>query len=294
MATRSSITVLPRIVQGATDVSGHYDELDRVYREIWGEHVHHGYWRTGAESPEEAVEALIELVADRLALLPGTEVCDIGCGYGATGEYLARQYDVAVTGLTISAAQAKVAAARRPVAGSLDYRHGDWLTNGFADACFDAAFAIESSEHMVDKHAFFAQAFRTLRPGGRLVVCAWLARTGPGRWERRHLLEPICREGRLPGMGSREDYEAFAAQAGFEAIRFDDIGQAVRRTWSICARRLIGKLASDPYYRGLVLSRRTRNRDFILSLPRLMLALRTGAMRYGIFVWRKPEAGSPI
>lgn len=294
MATRNSITVLPRIVQGAEDVSDHYDELDRVYREIWGEHVHHGYWRTGVESPEEAVEALIELVADRLALRPGTEVCDIGCGYGATGEYLAGHYDVAVTGLTISSAQAKVAAARRPAAGSLDCLHGDWLTNGFADVRFDAAFAIESSEHMVDKHSFFAQAFRTLRPGGRLVVCAWLARTGPGRWETRHLLEPICREGRLPGMGSREDYAALAAQAGFEAIRFDDIGQAVRRTWSICVRRLIGKLASDPYYRRLILSHRTRNRSFILSLPRLMLALRTGAMRYGIFVWRKPDTESPI
>lgn len=292
MATRSSITVLPRVAQGATDVSGHYDELDRAYRDIWGEHVHHGYWRTGTESPEEAVEALIELVADRLGLRPDMEVCDIGCGYGATGEYLARLYDIAVTGLTISSAQAHVAAARRPVAGSLEYLHGDWLTNGFADARFDAAFAIESSEHMVDKHAFFAQAFRTLRPGGRLVVCAWLARTSPGRWETRHLLEPICREGRLPGMGTREDYESLAARTGFEAIRFDDIGQAVRRTWSICARRLIGKLAGDPYYRGLVLSRRTRNRPFILSLPRLMLALRTGAMRYGVFVWHKPDTGT--
>jgi tocopherol O-methyltransferase len=294
MATRSSITVLPRVAQGKTDVRDHYDELDRAYREIWGEHVHHGYWQTGRETPIEAVEALIDLVADRLGLRPGMRICDIGCGYGATGDYLARHYDVAVSGLTISSAQAKIAASRRPVAGVLDYLQGDWLTNGFADARFDASFAIESSEHMVDKHAFFAQAFRTLRPGGRLVVCAWLARTRPARWETRHLLEPICREGRLPGMGSREDYETLAAAAGFEAICFDDIGQAVRRTWSICARRLLGKLAGDPYYRGLVLSRGTRNRSFILSVPRLMLALRTGAMRYGVFVWHKPDADASV
>ena len=32
-------------------VAVHYDTLDQFYREIWGEHVHHGYWRTGHEIP---------------------------------------------------------------------------------------------------------------------------------------------------------------------------------------------------------------------------------------------------
>ena len=29
------------------DVARHYDQLDRFYRELWGEHVHHGFWATG-------------------------------------------------------------------------------------------------------------------------------------------------------------------------------------------------------------------------------------------------------
>src|SRR5205085_1479125 len=36
-------------------VARHYDELDHFYRNIWGEHVHHGLWRRGDESPEIAV-----------------------------------------------------------------------------------------------------------------------------------------------------------------------------------------------------------------------------------------------
>ena len=91
----------------------------------------------------------------------------------------------------------------------------DWLDNGLPDAAFDRAYAIESSEHMVDKARFFAEAQRVLKPGGRFVVCAWLEGEDATPWQVRHLLEPICREGRLPSMGSRADYEALAAAAGF-------------------------------------------------------------------------------
>jgi tocopherol O-methyltransferase len=42
-------------------------------------------------------------------------------------------------------------------------------------------------------------------------------------------------------------------------------------------------LAVDPAIRSQVL--RSRNRRFALSLPRLILAYRTGAMRYGVFTF---------
>ena len=278
----------PRIAQAAGDVGGHYDELDETYRSIWGEHVHHGLWRSGRETPEEATEALVELVAERLALEPGQAVCDIGCGYGASAAYLAATRAVAVTGFTLSEAQARIAARREAASGALAFHRRDWLDNCLADAGFDRAYAIESSEHMVDKARFFAEAWRVLKPGGRLVVCAWLARAEPSGFEIRYLLEPICREGRLPSMGSREDYEALAAEAGFVALGFEDISGKVRRTWSICAGRVARRLVADRGFRRFALARTTRNRSFMLSLPRLMLALRTGAMRYGVFVWDKP------
>jgi tocopherol O-methyltransferase len=277
--------IFPNEPQSAADVGGHYDELDETYRSIWGEHVHHGYWRTGRETPEEATEALVGLVAERLELSPGQKLVDIGCGYGATAALLAAHHGVAVTGFTLSEAQWRIAAARE---GALDFKHRDWLDNCLPDAAFDRAYAIESSEHMVDKARFFAEAWRVLKPGGRFVVCAWLSRTEPNRMEVRHLLEPICREGRLPSMGTREDYEALATAAGFVELRYDDISRDVRRTWTICAGRAARRLATDRAFRRFAFARTTKNRSFMLSVPRLMVALKTGAMRYGIFVWEKP------
>ena len=279
--------IIPGEAQTAEDVAGHYDELDAVYRSIWGEHVHHGLWRTGRETPREATEALIELVAGLLDPAPGQALCDIGCGYGGTAQHLADRYHVAVTGLTISPAQVSVALARRASAGALVFLERDWLANDLASARFDGAYAIESSEHMVDKPRFFAEAHRVLRPGGKLVVCAWLAKSEPSRFEVRHLLEPICREGRLPSMGSREEYEAMADATGFRPLGFEDVGRQVGRTWAIVIRRVAGGLFTDPALRRMALSRSTRNRAFLLSLPRLWWALRTGAMRYGVFSWEK-------
>jgi tocopherol O-methyltransferase len=48
------------------------------------------------------------------------------------------------------------------------------------------------------------------------------------------------------------------------------------------------RLVTDREVRRLVTSPAVRSRDFLLSLPRLLVALRTGAMRYGVLVWDRP------
>ena len=86
----------------AHDVADHYDELDRFYREIWGEHVHHGLWERGNETPEEAVLNLVASVVKRGRVTAGARVCDVGCGYGATARILALECGATVSAITIS------------------------------------------------------------------------------------------------------------------------------------------------------------------------------------------------
>jgi tocopherol O-methyltransferase len=274
--------------QSTAAVASHYDELDRFYREIWGEHVHHGYWATGRESAAQAAEALVELVERRLQLCRSLKVCDIGCGYGATAQHIAERNDLQVTGLTVSAIQAERARRRRPSKGELNFLERDWLANGLPDASFDRAFAIESSEHMADKQGFFDEAFRVLKPGGLVAVCAWLAREDPRPWEVKHLLEPICREGRMPSLGSAIEYGGLAQKAGFSLLTIEDLSKGVRRTWSICIRRAVGRLITQPADRRFLLDPAQRNRVFAVTLVRMLIAYRTGSLRYGLFVFRKP------
>ncbi len=272
------------------DVARHYDELDRFYREIWGEHVHHGLWRRGDETQEEAVRQMVELVAQEAAVERGSSVCDIGCGYGATARMLADEWGATVTAITISPAQHAVACERNAGRANPAFVLGDWLANDLPDASFDAALAIESSEHMPDKAAFFAAARRVLRPGGRLVICAWLSRDAPTDRQQRWLLEPICREGRMPHMGTRSDYCELAEAAGFSVERYQDVTREISRTWPMIVRRFAVNLARRPAYARFLVNQHAHNRIFALTIIRLWIAFRIGAMRYGIFTLVKGRA----
>ncbi|SFS00916.1 methyltransferase domain-containing protein [Sphingomonas jatrophae] len=276
----------PRTRQSPADVAGHYDELDHIYRAVWGEHVHHGLWTSGRETSEEATEALSLAVADRLGLRGGEALVDIGCGYGATAALFARRFDARVTGFSLSPAQVAVAAARGDARLSFHVR--DWLDNRLPDANRDGAYAIESSEHIADKPAFFAEAARVLKPSARFVVCAWIAADRPTRWQVDHLLEPICREGRLPGMGTEGEYVAMAEAAGFGPVKAQDVSDRVARTWTICLRRFLVRLTHDAAARRVL--RHGRDRAFALSVPRLIWAYRSGAMRYIIFTFERRSA----
>lgn len=281
--------ITPKRPVTSADVARHYDELDAFYRALWGEHVHHGLWVTGRESPEEAAHRLVECVAQAARLEPGAAVCDVGCGYGATARLLAARYGAQVTALTVSAHQHRYAEAQAVDGPAPTYLLQDWSHNTLPDASFDAVLFVESLAHMHDKRRALAEAYRVLRPGGRLVACTWLAAADAPRWAARWLLEPICREGQLPGLPTAEAYRAWLGACGFEALRFDHLSANVRRTWRVVIVRLLKALVRRPAYRRYLLDRARRNRRFVLTPLRLWIGFHTGAFRYGLFAARRPR-----
>lgn len=270
------------------DVARHYDDLDTIYRETWGQHLHHGLWTTEADSTHEAVKNLSKLVIQRLRVRDGASVCDIGCGYAATSRLIAERFSADVTAITLSKAQLEHAKLRRPDRGRVQLNQMNWLENSLSDQSFDHAFAIESSEHMEDHGKFFAEAYRVLKPGGSFVVCAWLTRDNPGSMEQSLLLEPICRHGKLLGLGSEAEYTQMLRESGFHLESFEDLSSQVSKTWSICASRFIFSLPSDSSRFWLLFKKENPQLGFFLSLFRMQLAYRLGAMRYGVFTAIKP------
>ena len=59
-------------------IKEHYDKLSPYYKDLWGQHVHHGYWITGNESKEDAQIMLIKELVKRSGLKPNMKVLDVG------------------------------------------------------------------------------------------------------------------------------------------------------------------------------------------------------------------------
>jgi tocopherol O-methyltransferase len=267
-------------------IADHYNELDSFYRELWGEHLHHGFWIGGRDSSEIAVRRLVDIVVQKAQIKPGDEVIDIGCGYGAPARQLADEHGAKVTAITVSPVQ--LAYAQNLCSGpNPRYLLADWLSADLPTRNYRAAIAIESTEHM-PRAEFFRRAFQILPVGGRLVVCAWLSRAQASSIEIQLLLQPICDEGRIPQLPTLAELIEAGEASGFAVIDARDCTQAVSRTWGIILQRMIRHLLTDARYRAFLVDRQRRNRIFALTVLRIWLAYKMGAMRYGILTLSRP------
>ena len=124
-------------------IARHYDSLDYFYRDIWGEHIHHGLWLDGRESPIQAADQLSRRALSCLELRPGARVVDVGCGYGGTARLAAEAHEAHVIGFTISAAQKSYADRLAVSRGSVEIRLQDWAEAGLGDESVDAVLSLE-------------------------------------------------------------------------------------------------------------------------------------------------------
>src|SRR5438105_7130297 len=108
-----------------------------------------------------------------LALRYGEKVLDIGSGAGLLAHELAAEVGAAgsVDGIDPSESMLALARGRRPPEGAAEIRFvaGDACALPFGGETFDAAVAAQVYEYMQDMPAALAEAFRVLRPRGRLL-----------------------------------------------------------------------------------------------------------------------------
>lgn len=101
---------------------------------------------------------------------PGMQILDIGCGTGSLCLELAR-LGAKVTGIDISEAMLEVARDKARRTGmTVKFLRADALHLPFEDASFDAVVSVTVMEFVPDLKRALAEAYRVLKPGGRLIV----------------------------------------------------------------------------------------------------------------------------
>ncbi|WP_328348258.1 SAM-dependent methyltransferase [Micromonospora sp. NBC_00421] len=133
-----------------------------------------GYWEEGVTSLDVAGEALAGKLADAAGFKPDDTLLDVGFGYGDQDFAWLRDRRVAkVHGINVTprhVEHARDRARREGLTGQTDFQLGTATELPFPDDTFDRVVALESAFHFYPRSAFFAEAFRVLKPGGTLAT----------------------------------------------------------------------------------------------------------------------------
>jgi tocopherol O-methyltransferase len=258
-------------------VREHYDSLALIYQTFWGDHIHHGLFATGKESPVDAQVKMLEYGVGLLGLKGGEHVLDAGCGHGGTLLFLATAHGCAGTGLTLSPKQAKIAtrnAANGGVGERIKFLVQDVGTYEFPPAAFDLVWAMESSEHFPDKPQALRNFASALRPGGQSLLAAW---TGSMRSSR---VAEVARAFLCPELWTAELYRATIASSGMKVTHCEDLSAQVIRTWEIGQQH--ARKAAPVV---LLLPRAVR--EFVQGIDTILDAYRSGELTYTVITATK-------
>jgi tocopherol O-methyltransferase len=278
-------------------VERYYDTTLDLYEELWGEHVHHGFWDLG-ERPDSdgadrksATDRLVRELVSFADVPAGAKVLDVGCGIGGPALHLAGTHGCTVRGVTLSADQAKRAnekAREAGLAGLASFVQQDAMSNTFPDESFDVVWAVEVLMHIPDRPKFFAEMFRLLRPGGRLAIATWAQRDGELSEDDAKLVDLILKHQVMPSFSSLEEHGRLARAAGYIDVTFADWTPHVANSWDP-EFSMIKRFAKG---RSLMMElARERGVDvlgFFYAGPLMLKGFQTGAMTYGAVRATKP------
>jgi len=166
------------------NVQHHYDIDNELFSRFLDTDMHYScaYFEAPDATLDAAQQAKCRHIARKLRLQPGQKVLDIGCGWGGLALYLARDYGVDVTGLTLSDNQYTYATQRAEAAGYADrvrFLQQDYREH---DGAYDAIVSVGMFEHVgrPQYQTFFDQVRRLLKPDGRSLIHS-IGRSGPPR-----------------------------------------------------------------------------------------------------------------
>lgn len=160
--------------------------------------------------------ATLEII-EALGLTADSQVLDLGSGLGGPARTLAEMTGCTVTGVDLTPEFCQVATALSEwtgLSGRTRFHVGDATATGLPDESVDAAMTVHVAMNISDKHALYAEAFRVLRPGGRLVVYDVLQ----GEGGEVHYPVPWAADPSTSFPATLEDMRRLLPSAGFDVI----------------------------------------------------------------------------
>ncbi|KAK9272048.1 hypothetical protein L1049_002417 [Liquidambar formosana] len=309
------------VVQLQKGIAELYDESSGIWEDIWGDHMHHGFYDPNnlSVSLSDHRSAQIRMIEEALRLAAVSDdrllkntwvvessddmchkenpmkrpkrIVDVGCGIGGSSRYLARKYGAECLGITLSPVQAQRAqalAAAQGLSDKVSFQVADALKQPFPDGQFDLVWSMESGEHMPDKTRFVSELARVAAPGATIIIVTWCHRDLSSeeeslKAEEKKLLDKICDAYYLPAWCSTADYVKLLQSLSLQDIKAADWSQYVAPFWPAVIRTALT-------WKGLTSLLRSGWKTIkgALAMPLMIEGYKKDLIKFAIITCRKP------
>lgn len=220
------------------DTAQHFDECHRDYLFAWCNSdnlaFHYGFW--DVDKRYDHHQALLnknQIMYERGGITASDYVLDAGCGVGGSSMWMAENYANRAVGISITKSQVVFAnkhAKKRKINHLVDFKQADFCQTNFEDETFDVVWAAESVCHTPDKGEFLKEAYRVLRPGGRLVFCDAFMVQKSFNVKQWHALKEMFNGWAVPNLSYVDEFEQLLKENQFQNIKSENIHRQTRQS----------------------------------------------------------------
>jgi geranylgeranyl reductase family protein len=285
-------------VAGSPGDTTHHDRVRRYYEGSWMDYrmlwlnrrnraMHFGYAQPGERRHASSLVALNHVMAEAIGLKRREVVLDAGCGVGGTTMWLAETYQAEATGVNIVQSQVERARRYSRERGLFDlvrFAEGDYACTGLPSESFDVVWAQESACHAPVKAAFLDEAFRLLRPNGRIVLAEYLRCTE----------QPASRDyadwvdGHELALCSASGWQEALDASGFSGVEIRDLSPHMERSMRRLHRLCVALYPVDLFLHRFGIRNGAQHANIRAGRAQWR-SYQADEWRYGLIVATKPD-----
>jgi tocopherol O-methyltransferase len=235
-------------------IANYYNQTQNHYQKWWrledNLSLHYGIWDTTTKDFNAALANTNTLMHQYAGSPKAVKVLDAGCGVGGAAIYLAQNHQCTIDGLSLSEKQLSLGQ-QKVIEAQLDeqvfFHLMDFTQTTFESASYDLIWACESVCHTSHKNDFIKEAYRLLKPGGKVVMTDFFLASeklaDPHKW-----IQKWAQTWGVPHFSTLNKFTTQLEEAGFDAIQSTNYTEGIRKSAKkMHQAALLGALPSELY-----------------------------------------------